>query len=217
MRPESTSERFCETCRTVKPLDEFQRNGARGHVGRCKDCRIARLKTWRTTYQHKQAMYRRAATLAKFSLTTEEYDAMMVAQAGVCGMCGETCSTGRRLAVDHDHRSGRVRALLCQRCNRALGQYEAIQKAAERYLAAYGTGNPHISHGEAFRARTRERPRGTAVHNSRLDEETVRQIRARHAQGSISQRALAREYGVSLHTVGKVVRRESWQHVPDAA
>ncbi len=49
----------------------------------------------------------------------EDYDAMARVQGGVCAICGRPPKT-RRLAIDHDHATMRVRGLLCHRCNRAL-------------------------------------------------------------------------------------------------
>lgn len=79
----------------------------------------------------------------KYGLTREEYLALHVAQGGVCAICGraETMrSSGdgvRELAVDHDHETGRVRALLCASCNAGLGHFRdapALLTAASRYL-----------------------------------------------------------------------------------
>ena len=46
---------------------------------------------------------------------------MLAEQGGGCAACGGVNLSGRRLAVDHDHATGRVRALLCDSCNVALG------------------------------------------------------------------------------------------------
>lgn len=65
--------------------------------------------------------------LKKFDLTWDEYQAMLELQDHRCAICGlhETDTHGqgvtRALAVDHCHESGRVRQLLCGRCNKALG------------------------------------------------------------------------------------------------
>jgi hypothetical protein len=42
----------------------------------------------------------------------------------VCAICKRPCSTGRSLAVDHNHETGEVRGLLCKACNQALGLFE---------------------------------------------------------------------------------------------
>jgi hypothetical protein len=61
-------------------------------------------------------------------MTVQEYEALLVAQGGACAVCGNgdreihyRSGKPRLLAVDHHHGSGRVRGLLCNNCNRALG------------------------------------------------------------------------------------------------
>lgn len=56
----------------------------------------------------------------EFGLSIEQFDAMLAAQNGVCAICKRPDPT-RQLSVDHDHKTGRVRQLLCNRCNPALG------------------------------------------------------------------------------------------------
>lgn len=65
------------------------------------------------------------------------YHAMLRVQGGHCKLCPSTPKT-RRFHVDHDHSSGRVRALLCHRCNRNLPTWVTpawLRRAAE-YLEA---------------------------------------------------------------------------------
>jgi hypothetical protein len=57
-------------------------------------------------------------------MTTEEYDRKMEAQGGVCAICGKTCVSGKRLAVDHNHSTGKIRDLLCGNCNGGLGKFK---------------------------------------------------------------------------------------------
>jgi len=63
----------------------------------------------------------------KYNLTPEKYQAIHDAQGGVCAICLEPESfltpkgNIRPLAVDHDHNTGKVRGLLCDRCNLGLG------------------------------------------------------------------------------------------------
>lgn len=68
-------------------------------------------------------------------LTLEEFNLMLFQQAGVCAICHgpETLIDGytgkpRPLSVDHDHATGRVRGLLCNKCNTMLGRIETHQK-----------------------------------------------------------------------------------------
>jgi hypothetical protein len=60
---------------------------------------------------------------------------MLSLQEGRCAICRKQCATGRHLAVDHDHVTGRVRGLLCFRCNTSLARYEEYTKEFAAYLA----------------------------------------------------------------------------------
>lgn len=65
--------------------------------------------------------------LRKYGLDEKSYRKMQEAQAGLCLICGlpETAShrgKTKSLSVDHDHFSGKVRGLLCGRCNQTLGR-----------------------------------------------------------------------------------------------
>jgi hypothetical protein len=63
------------------------------------------------------------------------YLEMLEAHQGRCAICREACGTGRHLAVDHDHSSGRIRGLLCFRCNTSLARYERYAQQFADYLA----------------------------------------------------------------------------------
>ena len=58
----------------------------------------------------------------KYGIDQEEYDELWRAQDGRCGICREEASGKRRLAVDHCHKTGRIRGLLCAECNMAIGK-----------------------------------------------------------------------------------------------
>ena len=70
-----------------------------------------------------------------YRLQESEYEAILKHQGGVCAGCGKA-PHGIRLAVDHDHKTGRIRGLLCWLCNRAIGILRDNAKAATR-LGAY--------------------------------------------------------------------------------
>ena len=64
-----------------------------------------------------------------YQMTESEYETLQIVQGGLCAVCRRTNplkngSEPERLAVDHDHLSGRNRGLLCQNCNRVLGFIE---------------------------------------------------------------------------------------------
>jgi hypothetical protein len=102
------------------------------------------------TYNREHAREIRAKKLVKYwpGSTWQEaeakYDALFAAQSGGCALCGkaetrrhEQTGTIWDLAVDHDHVTGRVRGLLCNRHNRGLGllgDTEDDMKRVLRYL-----------------------------------------------------------------------------------
>ena len=75
------------------------------------------------------ALKRREKNLKqRYGITLEQYEQLLVKQEGVCSICHRVPRT-KPLAVDHDHKTGTVRGLLCLWCNRAL---EATVMAHER-------------------------------------------------------------------------------------
>ena len=58
----------------------------------------------------------------KFGISLAQYDTLLQRQKGVCAICGQS-STRRTLDVDHDHKNGRVRGLLCSACNTGIGLF----------------------------------------------------------------------------------------------
>ncbi len=70
--------------------------------------------------------------LVKYGLTAEAYDRLVHAQSGACAICS---ASGKKLVVDHDHRTGLVRGLLCHSCNMGIGQlgdnYLMVNRAAQ--------------------------------------------------------------------------------------
>ena len=80
---------------------------------------------------------RKRALWILYRLTPDEYNSILAFQGGVCAGCGEA-PHGRALAVDHDHKTGRIRGLLCWLCNRAIGILRDNATAASR-LGVYLT------------------------------------------------------------------------------
>lgn len=78
----------------------------------------------------------------KYGITHEDYDRMLAEQGGACAICNRLEADSRFgvLVVDHDHKSGNVRALLCNDCNLAIGKLQddpAIIRAAVTYLERF--------------------------------------------------------------------------------
>lgn len=79
---------------------------------------------------------RNSVYLREYGITIEEYNKLFSKQNGVCAICGQE-SKNKRLHIDHNHGSGKVRGLLCNGCNRALGWFGdniSILKSAIQYL-----------------------------------------------------------------------------------
>lgn len=78
------------------------------------------LKEKRKTYrQGKEEYFRNAYVKHKYKIDLEEVERMKLEQNNSCAICNEQ----RTLVVDHDHKTGSVRGLLCYACNTALGKF----------------------------------------------------------------------------------------------
>lgn len=85
---------------------------------------------------------RERAMKRTFGITMAEYEVLWAQHGGVCGICHRAESEVeprtarlRRLAIDHDHDSGRIRGLLCRKCNTALGLIGDDRAVAASLLA----------------------------------------------------------------------------------
>ena len=74
-----------------------------------------------------------------YGLTLSEYDIMLKYQNNVCAICGGVDKSGRRLSIDHDHKTGQLRGLLCTACNTRLSVLEnrPFKRKAIKYLKLY--------------------------------------------------------------------------------
>lgn len=125
----------CRRCSETKPLIEFslsrRETETQNAVYRsdCKACCATQARQWFHGNKERAKENRHRWNLgATYGITPEQYQEMLTAQGGVCAVCGldEPNEHGRtgtkfRLSVDHCHETGRVRGLLCQKCNRAIG------------------------------------------------------------------------------------------------
>lgn len=121
---------------------EYHRTYNASEKGRAAAKRYRESEKGQTAYLN--GWYRRG-----FGITLAEYDKLYEEQSGVCAICREpettlsrTGGTVRRLAVDHDHKTGRVRGLLCHRCNVFLERLEqdGWLRGAQQYLARSADG-----------------------------------------------------------------------------
>lgn len=67
--------------------------------------------------------------MRNYGITQEEYEELKAQQGDVCAICGQPEVRVHKgikvdLCVDHDHETGKVRGLLCARCNHGLGNFK---------------------------------------------------------------------------------------------
>jgi len=127
----------CIKCQVLRPLEEFTpalRNKD-GHRGACRICYRPYSKKynkeWRIKNPGKERGYRDPAVdsarqlLRRYGLSEDDRQNLLLKQKYLCAACGEVPSGTKPnssiLHVDHDHKTGEIRGLLCQKCNSALG------------------------------------------------------------------------------------------------
>ena len=133
----------CGRCGETKPRTDFY-NWKHTSAPRkpCKAC-ITADKRVRYAANDGDRVSHAQVLREKYQLTPADYDRMLDRQEGLCAICRQPETVRgrggrpRRLAVDHDHRTGAVRALLCHRCNLvtwAVEENPALLDAIRAYL-----------------------------------------------------------------------------------
>jgi protein-arginine kinase activator protein McsA len=107
----------------------------------CSDCATEHSRSYRQKYRSKPEV--QEAQWAKnlkrtYGMTKENYFQMLKEQGDACAICVgfRNLKSKRRLAVDHCHKTGKIRGLLCDYCNRGIGVFEDRPKLIE-VAAAY--------------------------------------------------------------------------------
>lgn len=99
------------------------------------------MRDWKSNNKHRTARYKLSS---RYGITSEQYEEMSKSQNNKCAICGKeetAChNTSRevlKLAVDHCHKTGKVRELLCQDCNRGIAKFKEdpeVMWAAAEYI-----------------------------------------------------------------------------------
>lgn len=149
--------RECITCGIYKPWTEFYtlvRAGVQGHMCDCKPCRRENVRATRDIEKRKAVARRwRAANPEKYQegqirqaakkrgLDPDKVVRHFREHSGACDICGGRPQRGdgrtSRLCIDHDHRTGEFRGLLCSSCNIGIGKLQddpEILRSAIEYL-----------------------------------------------------------------------------------
>jgi len=137
-----TKTKRCSKCKESKPLTEFNksRGSSDGLHNYCRKCCRVHEREWRAKHGNTPEYRARcSANERKRRYGIDNYDELLEKQAGVCAICGNTETATlrgkvKRLAVDHDHATGKIRGLLCNNCNNMLGRSQdnpdTLRKAA---------------------------------------------------------------------------------------
>lgn len=143
---------------------QYQSTCSRGHdvsrddFGHCKACHlinsrayyhrnIDKMRLWAKTKAATPAykkVHRDATLKKKYAISLEQYNTMFIEQKGLCLGCYKHQSSFKKaFAVDHDHITGKVRGLLCMKCNCVLG-YASDSTTILRRLADYADKHKEI-------------------------------------------------------------------------
>lgn len=117
---------LCSTCYQHKWREENQEH-------KCEYQKENREKRQRNVWKSRLK--------CSYGITTAEYHRIFEIQGGACAICGKTPERdNRKLAVDHDHGTGKVRGLLCRNCNIGLGYFmdnPTLTAKATKYLSMW--------------------------------------------------------------------------------
>jgi len=112
----------------------------------CKKCHVARTLKWR--HQQHPTYEADRHRMRAYGVSREQFDSMIKEQSGQCDICGRTIVDGGKKAraphIDHCHKSGKVRALLCIHCNTMLGSAmdnPNVLRRAAKYLETHKEEN----------------------------------------------------------------------------
>ena len=129
--------RRCSRCKHYKSRDNFYghpggKDGLRAMCKYCvqeqgRDTRGRRGHLWVKTVIKKTPGSQKDSFLkAIYGITLLEWQQMVSAQKSCCAICATALDLGRHTHVDHCHKTGAVRGILCRRCNLFLGYYEKL-------------------------------------------------------------------------------------------
>jgi RNase P subunit RPR2 len=136
----------CTCCRKTLPWDEFSfriDNKKRYLRSKCKSCSQLKWDSWVTLHpEHKEKKlesdrkaHKNYKKYHRRGITKAQYNLLFEIQNGVCIICANPAANGKDLAIDHNHKTGEVRWLLCLQCNRGLGLFgDSINRLEQAVL-----------------------------------------------------------------------------------
>lgn len=136
----------CITCKQTKNRKCFHKSSIKRSGFECKECKAKSLRNYRLKRE--------------YNISTEEYEKMYKGQCGLCSICDKKEEL-YKLAIDHDHKTGRIRGLLCRKCNAALGLFgdnTETMKRAMKYIEKHNGENNYNSIEQEKKINVQETP-----------------------------------------------------------
>lgn len=117
--------KICTKCKQNKNIEDFYKNAKRkdGRQTFCKVCSNARRIQWGRENPDKIRKYK---LRNDYDLSVEDFELMLKEQNNRCKICKKEFVNSLLRHIDHDHKTGRVRGILCNKCNLMIGWYESI-------------------------------------------------------------------------------------------
>jgi hypothetical protein len=131
---------LCSKCGEHKSPEEFYKRSdrPRGRQSKCKSCvgnSSKQVREWRAKNPEANAALRQRERVKLYDLSQEDYDALLEEQGNRCAICRDDTPGGKgRWHIDHSHASGKVRGLLCSRCNLGLGYFRDATENLKRAI-----------------------------------------------------------------------------------
>lgn len=121
--------------RREKKRAEYQNLSPEKKAIRCEQARARK----RANPERASLLQRNARLRRLYGLDSNRFDAMLAVQGGACAICKAPPEAGQVLCVDHDHTTGKVRALLCVKCNFMVGFCEThgFISEAQEYIRSH--------------------------------------------------------------------------------
>lgn len=118
------SSKTCSACNEIKPLDKFfaQRSTKDGKQTFCKKCNKLKYAEKKSSSEYLLSQHDKHLQ-RKYGINLDTYEDMYVKSGGKCYICNSVDPGQQRkhFCVDHDHKDGSIRGLLCYSCNSGLG------------------------------------------------------------------------------------------------
>jgi hypothetical protein len=135
--------KVCTKCKVDRPVSEFyprKNRGPNALTSWCKVCLFALRRGHHSKKPRQRGDYMR---LWHYGITPEVYEAMLLRADGRCECCGGPFAGGVP-QIEHNHQTGRVRGLVCHKCNRAIAVIEdpSLFASASRWVASDGHDDP---------------------------------------------------------------------------